>query len=108
MSQCGPPGDERMTCTFTGEELTIPFARPEDRFDSFDCPRPVWEHASASRCVWHADQSEKPPEKLSATVNCRGPAHGIPISLTSGCPRDQFSLMPIYTVRACEKRRFPE
>jgi uncharacterized protein YjbI with pentapeptide repeats len=68
MSQCGPPGDERMTCTFTGEELTIPFARPEDRFDSFDCPRPVWEHASASRCVWHADQSEKPPEKLAATV----------------------------------------
>ncbi|MFC6942984.1 pentapeptide repeat-containing protein [Salinirubellus sp. GCM10025818] len=32
------------------------------------CSRPIWEGADASRCVWHADSAEKPPEDLAATV----------------------------------------
>lgn len=50
----------RGTCTFTTDELDfLPTIRPD--LADWGCSRPVWDETDSDRCVWHAEQADKPP-----------------------------------------------
>jgi len=60
--------DATTTCTFTANELDIPSWLFSGEPAAIECSRPVWDGVESDRCVWHAEQTDKPPDDLSATV----------------------------------------
>jgi len=60
--------DATTTCTFTANELDIPSWLFSGEPAAIECSRPVWDGVESDRCVWHAEQPDKPPNELATTV----------------------------------------
>lgn len=86
---------EPATCTFTPAELSVHKSGIEDLER---CSRPIWAGADASRCVWHAEGIDKPPDELPATIE-DGKLSGARVR-ESDLTRDSFPYIHIFATRS--------
>lgn len=69
---------QREECPVTSDDLDVSdFALGHYGIESWSCSRPAWEPEAtgSSRCVWHTETAEKPPNELKTEIH-DGDLHG--------------------------------
>jgi len=69
---------QREECPVTSDDLDVPdSALRSYGIESWSCSRPAWEPEAtgSSRCVWHTETAEKPPNELKNEIH-DGDLHG--------------------------------